>query len=188
MALALLSARYQSLPPLPSSKLGSSGADSRVGRVVYILGPYRSLQWTLLWGLEFLLLPPQPPLVFSVRGLRLYFPAMEPWVAQSVSLPSCSSQFICMWMWDHPLHQLLPHWVLQPPPCQESSLPGCPSPPSYRSGWMFLLYLLGCRTSIQFDFLSVLVVFLFLNCCCLLVVRGGTVCLPMSPSWPEVSA
>ena len=38
--------------------------------------------------------------------------------------------------------------------------------PSYWSGWMFLLYLLGCWTSIQFSFLSVLVDFLFLNCCC----------------------
>ena len=33
--------------------------------------------------------------------------------------------------------------------------------PSYRSGWLFLLYLLGCQTSIQFDILSVLVVFCF---------------------------
>ena len=33
--------------------------------------------------------------------------------------------------------------------------------PSYWSGWMFLLYLLGCQTSIQFHFLSVLVVFGF---------------------------
>ena len=33
--------------------------------------------------------------------------------------------------------------------------------PSYWSGLMFLLYLLGCQTSIQFDFLSVLVVFCF---------------------------
>ena len=30
---------------------------------------------------------------------------------------------------------------------------------------MFLLLLLGCRTSIQFDFLAILVIFLFLNCC-----------------------
>ena len=27
------------------------------------------------------------------------------------------------------LHNPLPHWVRQPPPCQECSLPGCPSPP-----------------------------------------------------------
>ena len=31
---------------------------------------------------------------------------------------------------------------------------------------MFLLYLLGCWTSIQLDFLAVLVVFYFLICCC----------------------
>ena len=34
--------------------------------------------------------------------------------------------------------------------------------PSYWSGWMFLLYLLGCLlVSVQFDFLTVLVVFVF---------------------------
>ena len=51
---------------------------------------------------------------------------------------------------------------------------------------MFLLYLLGCRTYIQFDFLSVLGFFVFnfvVNL--LLVVRGGTVCLPTPPSWLE---
>ena len=45
--------------------------------------------------------------------------------------------------------------------------------PSYQSGQMFLLYVLGCRTSLLFNFLSVL------------VVRGGAVCLPTPPSWPE---
>ena len=48
--------------------------------------------------------------MFSISGLRLYFPALEPWVSRSVSLPSCSSQFVCTQMWDHPLHQLLPCW------------------------------------------------------------------------------
>ena len=33
--------------------------------------------------------------------------------------------------------------------------------PSYWSVWMLLLYFLGCRTSMQFNFLSVLVVFCF---------------------------
>ena len=37
---------------------------------------------------EFLLLPPQPPWVFSITGLRLYFPALEPWFAQSALLPA----------------------------------------------------------------------------------------------------
>ena len=49
---------------------------------------------------------------------------------------------------------------------------------------MFLLYLLGCWTSIEFDFLSVLVVFCFsIVVVLLLVVQGGTMCLPMPPSW-----
>ena len=39
MPLAQLSASFQSLPLLPTSKLGPSGADSRVGGFVYTLGP-----------------------------------------------------------------------------------------------------------------------------------------------------
>ena len=39
---------------------------------------------------------------FQSEVLRFYFPIREPWVAWSVSLPSCSSQFIRMLMWDHP--------------------------------------------------------------------------------------
>ena len=48
MALAPLSASFQSLPSLPTIKLGYSGAASRVGGFVYILGPCGSLQLTLL--------------------------------------------------------------------------------------------------------------------------------------------
>ena len=49
--------------------------------------------------------------------------------------------------------------------------PGCPSPPLLPV-WMNVYFLFPwCRTSLPFDFLSVL------------VVRGGTVCLPMPPSW-----
>ena len=137
MALALLSASFQSLPPLPTSKLGPLVLISWVGGFVYVLGPCESLQRTLLWDWEFLLLTPQPPQMFSIRGLRLYLLALEPWVAWSVLLPSCSSQFICTWLWDCPVRQplpswvglLLPHWVHQPPPCCKSSLPGCPSLP-----------------------------------------------------------
>ena len=36
--------------------------------------------WTLLWGWKFLPLPLQPPRVFSIRGLRLYFLELEPWL------------------------------------------------------------------------------------------------------------
>ena len=49
--------------------------------------------------------------------------------------------------------------------------PSCPSLPLLLV-WMNVYFLFPwCRTSLSFDFLSVL------------VVRGGTVCLPMPPSW-----
>ena len=59
-----------------------------------------------------------------------------------------------------PFHNLPPRWVRQPLPFRESFLPSCLSPPLLLV-WVFLLYLLGCQTSIQFNFLSVLVVFCF---------------------------
>ena len=52
---------------------------------------------------------------FQSEVLRLYFPAVEPWVAWSVLLSSCSSWFIRMQMWDHPVCQL--------PSCCEPSPP-----------------------------------------------------------------
>ena len=55
-----------------------------------------------------------PTGVFSQR-FWLYFPILEHWVVRSVSLPSCSSQFICTRMWDCP--------VCKPLPC----LPGPPA-------------------------------------------------------------
>ena len=44
MALYPLSAGFQSLPLLPTIKLGPSGADSQVGGLVHALGPCGSLQ------------------------------------------------------------------------------------------------------------------------------------------------
>ena len=115
--------RFQSLPPLPTSKLGPSGTDSWTGGSVHVLGPHGSLQWTLLWGWEFLPLP-QPPQVVTARGFEAFFPILETCVVWSVSLPGCSSWFMLTQMWDH-----------QPPLCHASSLPGCPSPPLL-SVWM----------------------------------------------------
>ena len=89
MAPTPLSAGFQSLPLPPTIKLGPSGAGSQVGGLVHALGPSNgSLQRPLLWGWEFLLLPPQPLRVFSLRGLRLYFTVLEPWVTWSASLPT----------------------------------------------------------------------------------------------------
>ena len=119
MAPSSLSSGFQSFTPLPTIKLGPSDADCWVVGLVHALGPCGSLQRTLLWGWEFLLLPPQLPQVFSIRGLRLSFPALEPLIAWSVLRPLLSSWFICVRMWGRSVCP--PHWVHQPLPCCESS-------------------------------------------------------------------
>ena len=122
---------------------------------------------------------PNPHGCFLIRGLRLYFPELEPWVTRAAWLPavrlglsvrecraagSASGQTACpvpptlRQSWSGhgnvgPLHR------------------GCPSPPLLLV-WMYVSFLsTWCQTSLPFDFLSVL------------VVRGGAVCLPMLPSW-----
>ena len=111
MLLARLSAGFESLFPLPTSKLGPSGADSQVGGIVYVLGSCRSFQQILPWGWE--CLPPlQFPQVFTAsftfpEVLKLYFPVLEPCVPWSVSLPSCSSWFPCTQLLDCPLTRIL---------------------------------------------------------------------------------
>ena len=90
---------------------------------VYLLGPCRSpMNSPVRLGVS----PAAslPHKIFQSEFLRLYFPVLEPWVAWSVSLPSCPSRFICTHMWDCPLHQ--------PLPCLESSPPQLPisAPPT----------------------------------------------------------
>ena len=85
-----------------------------------------------------------------------------------------------------PLHNLPPHWVCQPPPCCKSCLPGCLSPllllvwvhVSSLSPWLLDFH------TVRFSVSSGCFLFFVVL---LLVVRGGTVCLPTPPSWPEVS-
>ena len=178
MALASLSAGFQSLPSLSTIKLGPSGADSWVGRPVHALGPCGSLQRTLLWGWEFLLLLPQPHGCFrsevwgfislcwnpGVRGLLC-----SPAVPLGVSMCECGAAGSAIHhfgglvaaAWPAPFHNPPPHWSASPCLGASPLAPDAHLHSSYWSGWMFLVYLLGCRTSIQFDFLSVLVVFCF---------------------------
>ena len=95
MVPAPLSTGPQSFTLLPTIKLGPSGAGSWVGGLAHALGPCGSLQRPLLWGWESLLLPLQPPRALSIRGLRLYFQELEPWVAQSASLPTVRPVYLC---------------------------------------------------------------------------------------------
>ena len=41
------------------------------------------------------MLLPQPRRAFPIRGLRLYFPALEPWVVQSALLPAICPVYLC---------------------------------------------------------------------------------------------
>ena len=84
---------------------------------------------------------------------------------------------VCQWSDCLPRSSHTPP-VSVPPRQQESSrplLPSCPSPPLLLV-WMNIYPLFPrCRTSLQFNFLSVL------------VVRGGAVCLPTPPSWFSIN-
>ena len=133
MSFTSLSAGFQSLSPLPTSKSGPSDVYSQVGGFVYILGPIWSLQCTLLWVWEFFLLP-QPPQDFTVRGFEGWFPCtgnlgctvgltpqffLPVYPHASVGLPG-------------PPDAVSPAQVLWPPPCHMSSLPDLPisAPPT----------------------------------------------------------
>ena len=45
------------------------------------------------------MLPPQPPWVFSIRGLRLYFPTLEPWVQGLLLSPRFVPVYLCVNVW-----------------------------------------------------------------------------------------
>ena len=154
---------------------------------MHTLGPCGSLQPTLLLGLEFLLLLPQPLQLFSIRGLRLYFPRLEPWVAWSASLPAVCPVYLCANVGPRgathhsesgPLGLSVRECgaagsasgqtacPVRPTLCQSRShhghvsplRPGCPSPPLLPV-WMNVYFLFPwCQTSLPFYSLSVLVV------------------------------
>ena len=164
MALVPLSAHFQSLPPLPTIKLGPSGAASRVGGLVHALGPCGSPQWTLLWGWEFLLLPPKPPLVFSIRGLRLYFRMLELFVLSPVP-PAAALLASCSFAYPAPQAATL----LGPPAVTllrvlSAGLP-ISAPPTGLDECFFFISLV-----VRLPYSSIFCqcwLFLFLNCCCL---------------------
>ena len=119
--------------------------------------------------------------------LRLYFPALEPCVVRSVSLPSCSSQFFHTQMWNCLLHQLPPCPVLQLPPCCESSPPQLPvSGPPTGLDECFFFNSLVVRFPCNTIFCQFWLFFVFKFVVLLLVVQGSKANLPTPPSWPEV--
>ena len=129
-----------------------------------------------------------PHRCFQSELLRLYFPELEPWVVRSVSLPSCSSRFICTGMWDCPLHKLLPHWYDSAalPQVLSARLPVSAPPTGLDECFFFISFVVGLPYSSTFCQFWLFFVFKFVVVL-LLVVRGGTVCLPTLLPWLEVS-
>ena len=179
--LALLSAGFQSLPLVPTIKLGPSDTDSWVGGFLYVLRPCGVSAMKSPVRLGFLPLLPHspPPKCFQSEALRLYFPVLESWVAQSIQLPRCSPRFICSGMWDLPVHQL-------PPWGETDTQLSVSAPPTGLDEYFFFNSLVvGLPYSMIFCQFWLFFVFKFVVVL-LLVVQGGTVCLPTPPSWPEV--
>ena len=170
---------FQLLPVLPTSKLGPSGAVFWMGWFVYVLRPCWSLQCTLLWGWEFLLLL-QHPQIFTVRGLEVLFPQTGTLGCTVCFPPQCSSQYICTQMWDCPLRQLLP--------CHPSSPPLLPlSTPSASLNECFFFNSLVVRLPYSLIYWQFELFFVFkFVVIFVLVVQGGKMYLCMPPSWPEV--
>ena len=126
MPLAPLSTSFQSLPLPPTIKLGLSGAASRVGRFVYILGPCVS--------------PRNSPVRLGVSPTSVPTGVFNQWFEALFPHAGALGCVVC-----HLVHQLLPCWpaaalltLLHNPPlwwvcqllsCCESSPTGCQSPP-----------------------------------------------------------
>ena len=185
MPLGLLSG-FQSLPLLPTSKLDPFGAYFQVGRLVYILGPYGSLEQTLLRGWEFLPLP-QPSQVFSVRGFEALFPHTG-----TLGYMVCLAPQLFLPVYPHANVGLpslpaaaSPTLVLQPQPCFGSCSPWLPiSAPPTSLGECFFFNSLVVRLPYSSIFCQFWMFFVFkFVVVLLLVVRGGTVYLPIPPSW-----
>ena len=86
MHLAQLPADFQLCPPLPTSKLGPSGADSWMGGFVSIQDPM-GLSNGLSCQAQSLSCCLNPHRFFQSEALRLCFPTLEPQVLLPVVLP-----------------------------------------------------------------------------------------------------
>ena len=127
-----------------------------------------------------------PHRCFQSEALRLYFPAPEPWVVWSHSpiVPPGLSAHECgtAWSTSHRLAHLVYHLALCPlcPSCLFS-----PPPTSLVECFFFNSLVVRLPYSLIFCQFWLFIVFRFVIVL-LLVVRGGTVCQPTPPSWPEV--
>ena len=167
MVLAPLSAGFQSLPLLPTIKLGPSSADSQVSRLACACS--RPL-WVSLRnspvGLGVSSAAASTPTgVFNQRFEALFPcagalvcmvcfappPFLPVYLCANVGpqgLPVTTLSGLLAAAWPALFHNPPPHWVCQPPPCHESSPPQLPvSAPCTGLDECFFL-ILGHRTSI----------------------------------------
>ena len=117
---------FSHIPPLPTSELSPSIADSWVGG--FVLGSLGSLQQIFLWDREFFPLP-QSPKVFEARGFVALFPH-----AGTLGCAVCLTPQLFLPVYPHTNVGLPATTSLRVLSCQAACL--CSS---YQSGWMFLL-------------------------------------------------
>ena len=118
---------------------------------------------------------------FSISGLRLYFPTLEPWVVQSIARSPASCSFA------HPAPQSATS--LGPPaatlPRVLSARLPVSAPPTGLDECVFFNPLVLDLHTVRFSVSSGC--FLFLNCCCPSFGCGKRHSVsPQLPSWPEV--
>ena len=188
MPLTSLSSGFQSLPPLPTSKLRPSGADSWVGEFVYILVLCVSLQCTILWGWEFLP-PSQMPQVFTDRDFEALFPC-----SGILGCEVCLTPQLFLPVYPH-MNVGTPSLPAPTSPALSSSYcfaihPLCPGWPCLPllTAWMNVSSLTSWLSdfhTVQFSGSSDC--FLFLNwLLSFFWLCEEAKCLPMLLSWPEV--
>ena len=150
MALAPFFAGFQSLPLLPTIKLGPSGADSGVGGLVHTLSPCGPLQRTPVRLGVSPAAASTPMGVFTQRFEALFPHAGALGCEVCFAPPPFLLVYLCANVgprgqlaaaWPAPFHNPSSRWVYQPPPCLESSPPwlpvsalAAPLHPSYWSG------------------------------------------------------
>ena len=167
-------------PPTSPVRLGVSPAASPTPRGIFNQRFEASPSPTPRWspGLHGLLI--SPPFVRFISLLmwgRWVLPAALP-APFSTTLSPVLSVYLCAKVGLHGLlvvrlpAPFVPHCASLSPAAATGVLsPRCPSLPLLLV-WMYVSFLsTWCRSSLPFNFLSVL------------VVRGGAVCLPMPPSW-----
>ena len=187
MLLAQLSASFQSLPPLPTSKLGPSCTDSQVGGFVCGLGPcgWSPMNCPVRLGVSSATITPTG---FFSQG---FWGFISPhWNSGLYCL--CRSQIVPLGSSPCKCGTACSHKDLRTPiklpPCCESSPPRLlvsASPTGL--GEYFFFNSLVVRLPYSSTFWKFWLIFVFkFVVVLLLVLWGGTVYLCMPPSWPEV--